>query len=63
MGENFAFTTKLWQRSPNSYASTVPQEILAIKGAPTGEDAKVRWSINPDTGKVEVEFIEDEGES
>ncbi|CCQ32219.1 hypothetical protein HTIA_0068 [Halorhabdus tiamatea SARL4B] len=49
----------MWQRSPNSYASTIPREILAIKGAPTGDDARVKWSINPDTGKVEVEFAEE----
>lgn len=56
MAESFSFRTKLWQRSPNSHASTIPKEILAIKNAPTGDDAQVEWSINPDTGKVEVEF-------
>jgi hypothetical protein len=56
MTETFGFTTKLWQRSQNSYASTIPKEILAIKGAPTGEGAQVEWSINQETGKVEVEF-------
>lgn len=59
MVEKFDFTTKLWQRSQNSYASTIPREILAIKGAPTGDDARVKWSINPETGKVEVEFVEE----
>jgi hypothetical protein len=65
MAENFEFTTKLWKRSQNSYASTIPQPILAIKSAPTGDDARVKWSINPDTGKVELEFVtegEDEGD-
>ena len=56
MPETFEFTTSLWQRSQSSYASTIPAEILAIKGAPTGEDAVVRWSVNPDTGAVEVRF-------
>lgn len=56
MAERMEFTTQLWQRSQNSHASTVPREILAIKGAPVGDDAIVKWSINPDTGKVEVEF-------
>lgn len=56
MGESFKFTTKLWKRSQKSYASTIPREILAIKGAPTGEDAVVHWSINPETGMVEVKF-------
>ena len=54
------FTTKLWQRSQNSYASTVPREILAIKGAPVDTNSVVRWSINPETGKVEVEFENDD---
>lgn len=52
----FNFTTKLWKRSQNSYASTIPQNILAVKGAPTGDDAVVHWSINPETGVVEVRF-------
>lgn len=56
MAETFQFTTSLWQRSQSSYASTIPKEILAIKGAPTDEDAVVRWSINQETGNVEVEF-------
>jgi hypothetical protein len=56
MGDQMEFTTQLWQRSQNSHASTIPQPILAIKGAPVGDDAVVRWSINPETGKVEVEF-------
>ena len=58
MGEKMSFTTKLWKRSGNSHASTIPREILAIKSAPVGEGAIVRWSINPDSGKVEVEFEE-----
>jgi len=62
MGETFDFTTKLWQRSQNSYASTIPQEILAIKGAPTGDDARVKWSIDRETGNVEVEFVEENGD-
>lgn len=60
MSENFEYTTKIWQRSQNSYASTIPQQILAIKGAPVGDDAYVSWSINPETGNVEVEFVEKE---
>jgi len=61
MDDQFEYTTKLWQRSQSSYASTIPSEILAIKGAPTGEDARVKWSINDKTGAVEVRFVE-EGE-
>lgn len=53
------FTTKLWQRSQNSYATTVPQNILAIKDVPVEEgDVNVDWSINEETGTVEVEFTE-----
>lgn len=68
MPENFGFTTKLWQRSTNSYASTIPREILAITNAPTGDDARVKWSINTDPDSdadVEVRFVteDDEGES
>lgn len=59
MGDNFEFTTKLWQRSESSYGTTIPQNILAIKNAPV-ENGEVVWSINPDTGKVEVEFQERE---
>ncbi|MDS0474338.1 hypothetical protein [Natrinema sp. 1APR25-10V2] len=59
MSENdrFTFTTKLWQRSQNSYASTIPHNILAIKGVPTQSDVNVRWSLN-DAGEVIVDFEE-----
>ena len=40
----------MWQRSQSSYASTIPSEILAIKGALTGDDARLKWSINDETG-------------
>lgn len=56
MGETFEFQTQLWQRSQNSYASTIPQQILAIKGAPTGESAVVKWRIDPESGDVIVRF-------
>lgn len=59
MGETFEYTTSLWQRSQSSYASTIPSEILAIKGAPTGEDAGVKWSIDEETGAVQVRFVEE----
>jgi hypothetical protein len=51
---------KLWQRSQNSYATTIPREILAIKDVPVNSDVQVEWSINPETGTVEVEFTEKE---
>lgn len=53
----FTFTTKLWKRSQNSYATTIPQQILLLKNAPT-ENGEVVWSVNPDTGKVELSFKE-----
>lgn len=54
------FSTKLWRRSQNSYATTVPREVLAIKDVPVDADdgVDVEWSINPETGRVEVEFRE-----
>lgn len=56
MGNQFEFTTKLWQRGQNSHASTIPREILAIKGVPTENDVSVKWRINQDSGAVEVRF-------
>ena len=58
MQERFSFTTKLWARGQNSWATTIPQNILAIKGVPVEQGATVEWSINPDTGKVELDFEE-----
>lgn len=61
MANRIQFTTKIWQRSQNSHASTIPKEILAIKGAEVGDGAVAKWSINPDSGKVEVDFdVEEE---
>ena len=62
MADQFHFSTKLWQRSQSSHATTIPKEILAIKGAPVGDDVRVNWSINPDSGVVEVRFEREEGE-
>lgn len=59
MAEKFEYTTKLWQRSQSSFASTIPSEILAIKSVPTGEDVRVKWSLNEETGAVEVRFVEE----
>lgn len=65
MVEEFEFTTKLWQRSTNSYASTIPREILAITNAPSGDNARVKWSINTDPDSdadVEVRFVTEDNE-
>ncbi|WP_128478074.1 hypothetical protein [Halorussus pelagicus] len=59
MTDEFEYTTKPWQRSQSSWATTIPSEILAIKSAPTGDNARVKWSINEDTGAVEVRFVEE----
>jgi 23S rRNA maturation-related 3'-5' exoribonuclease YhaM len=53
----FHFTTKLWQRSQNSYATTIPKEVLAIRGVTT-DNAQVEWHINQETGSLEVEFTQ-----
>ncbi len=52
------YSTKAWPRGQSSVASTVPKQIRMIKGAPAAENLELRWSINPDTGAVEVEFAE-----
>ena len=54
------YKTKAWPRGQSSVASTVPKQIRMIKGAPPAENLELRWSINPDTGAVEVEFHERE---
>lgn len=59
MAESIEFTTKLWKRSQNSYASTIPREVLAITNAPTDDNARVKWSISTDPDSdadVEVRF-------
>ena len=56
------YTTKAWPRGQSSVASTVPKQIRMIKGAPPAENLELRWTINPDTGAVEVEFHEREEE-
>jgi hypothetical protein len=48
--------TKLWRRGKNSYATTVPQNILMLKNAPV-DNCEVKWSINDD-GQVVATFVE-----
>jgi len=55
------YRTKLWKRSQNSHASTIPKQLLAIRGAPTPTDnidVEVVWTINPESGVIEIEFEE-----
>lgn len=61
--DEFTFETSLWKRSQNSYATTIPKEVLAIKNAPTGDDAVVQWRINPETGEFEVSFTTKGGDN
>lgn len=61
--DRFTFTTSLWKRSQNSYASTIPQSVLALSSAPTGDDAVVRWRVESDTGRIYVEFDTEEDEA
>lgn len=53
----FTYNTNLWKNGENSFATTVPQDILALRGAPV-ENAEVEWSINQETGNVVAEFKE-----
>lgn len=57
------YKTKAWPRGQSSVASTVPKQIRMIKDAPPAEDLELRWSINPDTGTVEVAFHKREEDS
>lgn len=57
-GPTPTYDTKLWPRGKGSHATTVPKQILMIRGiSPDGAEAQ--WTINEETGKVEVEFEED----
>lgn len=57
------FSTKLWRRSQNSHATTIPKEILAIKDVPIDEEVEVKWRIDHEnSGDVLVTFeTEDDG--
>lgn len=54
--DRICYVTKAWPRGQNSVASTVPKQIRMLKGAPPADEMELHWSINPDTGAVEVEF-------
>ena len=54
----------MWQRSPNSYASTIPQQLLLVTRAPTPSDEQevyVNWSLNED-GEITISFEAEENE-
>lgn len=56
--ERITFTTSLWPQNEASFGTTVPREILAIRGIDPGEDIDVNWSISQETGSIEVSFEE-----
>ncbi|KAB1198122.1 MULTISPECIES: hypothetical protein [Haloferax] len=58
MTERITYKTKAWPRGQSSVATTIPQPLRMIKGAPPAENLEIHWSVNPDTGAVEVEFVE-----
>jgi len=59
MTNQLEYTTKLWQRSQSSYATTIPREILTIKGVNV-DDSVVNWSIDETTGDVIARFTQQE---
>lgn len=54
-----SFTTSLWPQNEASFGTTVPREILAIRGIDPDSETSVNWSINEETGAIEVSFEED----
>lgn len=56
MSDELTSRTKLWQRSQNSFATTIPKFILAARGVPVDEEVEVEWRIDSDTYNVVVEF-------
>ncbi|WP_254273755.1 hypothetical protein [Haloarcula marina] len=61
MVNELTFRTKLWKRSQNSHATTIPQPILAARGVPVDEDVEVVWRIDSETRNIVVEFeLEDD---
>lgn len=56
--KTFEFETKMWKRSQNSYATTIPQNILLISRAPTpteNTEVKIQWEIN-ENGQITITF-------
>lgn len=50
--------TKMWKRGQNSYATTIPQNILLLRNIDTSKPVNVLWSIDLKSGKYNVEFEE-----
>ena len=51
--------TKLWKRSKQSWATTVPQNILLLANVNVDVPINVLWDIDIKTGKFTVQFTED----
>lgn len=62
MNDEINFRTKLWQRSQNSYASTVPKPLLMMRGVGVNDEIEVVWTVNEDGGIV-VEFEQEAKEA
>lgn len=64
MNDQINFRTKLWQRSQNSYASTIPKPLLMMRGVGVNDEIEVVWTVNED-GEIIVEFeaVEDAGDT
>lgn len=54
--------TKLWKRGQNSFATTVPQNILLLRNVDVSEPVNIVWSVDLGTGKFTVEFEEGKSE-
>lgn len=50
--------TKIWKRGQNSYATTIPQNILLLRNIDVDKPVNVLWSVDLKTGKFTVEFEE-----
>ena len=55
---NMKIKTKIWKRGQNSFATTIPQNILLLRNIDTSKPVNVLWSIDLKTGKFTVEFEE-----
>lgn len=57
--KNMKLRTKLWKRSKQSWATTVPQSILLLANVNVDVPINVLWDIDIKTRKFTVQFTED----
>ena len=50
--------TKLWKRGQNSFATTVPQNLLLLRNVDVSKSVNAVWSVDLKTGKFTLEFEE-----